>query len=184
MEDEEIIALYHCRSEEAIVQTDKKHGSFCRRLAFHILSDREDAEECVNDTYLAAWKAMPPERPASLRAFLGRITRNLSISRFRKNRAAKRYAGMELMLSELEECIPGNCMDVQMEQRALSDLMIHWLDGLSKEERILFVQRYWYGDMVKDLAARSGITANQMARRMQRLRQSLKEALEKEGIGL
>ncbi len=182
MEDNEIIRLYHQRDEEAIAQTDLAHGAFCRRLAFHLLSNREDVEECINDTWLAAWMRMPPDWPASLRAFLGRITRNLSISRFRKMRAAKRYAGMEVLLSELDECVPDNATQLQLEQRIISEIITHWLDSLDREERILFVRRYWYADTVKELAAEQGMTANQMARRMQRLRESLRLTLEKEGV--
>lgn len=96
MEDREIIDLYVQRNEDAIRETDRRHGSFCRRLAANILSNREDAEECVSDTYLAAWNSIPPTLPASLRAFLGRITRNRAISMFRRNRAAKRFAGQHL----------------------------------------------------------------------------------------
>ena len=106
MEDREIVALYHARSESAIAETAKKYGAFCLRVALNLLGIREDADECVNDTYLAAWTRMPPELPASLRAFLGRITRNLSISRYRQNRAQKRYAGMDALLSELDDCVP------------------------------------------------------------------------------
>ena len=106
MEDSKIVALYHARSESAIAETAKKYGAFCLRVALNLLGIREDADECVNDTYMAAWTRMPPELPASLRAFLGRITRNLSISRYRQNRAQKRYAGMDALLSELDDCVP------------------------------------------------------------------------------
>lgn len=184
MEDHEIISLYYERSEDAIVQTEKKYGGFCHHLALNILSDYEDAEECVNDTWLAAWNRMPPTWPASLRAFLGRITRNLSISRFRKNRAKKRYAGIEVLLSELGECVPESAIESEVDQQYLSDIIIRWLDGLTDEKRFLFVRRYWYGDSVKELAARQGLTADQMARKMQKLRKSLRKTLEMEGVEL
>lgn len=184
MEDNEIIRLYHQRNEEAIAQTELAHGAFCRRLAFRLLSSREDVEECINDTWLAAWMRMPPDWPTSLRAFLGRITRNLSISRFRKNRAAKRYAGMEILLSELEECVPDKGADLQLEREMLSGIISRWLDSLDKEDRLLFVRRYWYAETVKDLAAESGMTANQMAKQMQKLRDSLRQELKKEGMEL
>ena len=106
MEDKQIIELYFQRNETAIAETANKYGAFCHKIAMNILSIREDAEECVNDTYHSVWNQIPPTNPNSFRSFLGRITRNLSISRFRTLRAQKRYAGMELMLSELEECIP------------------------------------------------------------------------------
>ncbi len=183
MEDQEIIRLYHQRDENAITQTEKKHGVFCRRLAIRILSNRQDAEECVNDTWMAAWNRMPPDWPRSLRAFLGRITRNISISRFRFSHASKRFAGMELLLSELEECVPGGEAAEQMlEQQVLSEIIAGWLDGLESSDRVLFVRRYWYGESVKGLAFSHGETPNRMARRMQRLRQSLRTVLEKEGV--
>ena len=184
MEDAGIIELYHRRDERAIRETDIKHGSFCRVLAMNILQNREDTEECVSDTYLAAWNAMPPERPRSLRAFLGRITRNISVSLFRKNRAAKRYAGLEVMLSELDECVPDAWAAREAERRELADALIRWLDGLSGEDRALFLRRYWYGDEVKSLARALGVSPDRMARRMQGLRRSLKDALEKEDIFL
>ena len=114
MEDQGIIRLYFNRDQEAIRQTDRKYGRQCRRTARNILAIPEDAEECVNDTYLAAWNTIPPERPRTLGAYLGRIIRNLSISRYRANHAQKRYAGLEAMLSELEECVPGRA-DVEAE---------------------------------------------------------------------
>ncbi len=182
MEDNEIIRLYHERDENAIAQTDLAHGAFCRGLAFHLLSNREDVEECVNDTWMAAWTRMPPDWPMSLRAFLGRITRNLSISRFRKNKAIKRHAGIEVMLSELEECVPDSAVELQIEQKLLSEIISRWLDSLDGEDRALFIRRYWYADTVRELAGECGVTANQMAKRMQRLRESLRQALQREGV--
>ena len=183
MEDQQIVALYHQRSEGAIWETDRKYGPFCRRIAMNILTIREDAEECVNDTYHAAWNRMPPELPASLRAFLGRITRNLSISRFRANRAQKRYQGMEILLSELDECIPAATgVEEMADANRLSQLISSWLDTLAEEECALFVRRYWHGDAVQALAKEWRCTPNQMAQRMRKLRLGLKSYLEKEGV--
>ncbi len=182
MEDAEIIALYHRRDERAITETDIAHGAFCRRIAINILDIREDAEECVNDTWLAAWNKMPPDRPDCLRAFLGRITRNLSISRFRKIRAKKRFSGMEIMLSELGECISDSNVDKDIDGRELSRIISGWLDRLDRTDRALFVRRYWYGDQLKNLAEECGIPVDKLARKMQRLRLSLKKELEKEGV--
>lgn len=183
MEDAQIVALYFRRDEAAITETDRKYGPFCRRMAENILTLREDAEECVNDAYHAAWNAMPPQEPRSLRAFLGRIVRNLAISRWRAGRARKRYPGMELMLSELDDCVPaGDPVEEAMDRRALSEAISSWLDGLPAEDRRLFVRRYWYGDAASDLARETGCTANQMAQRMLRLRRGLRQALEAEGV--
>lgn len=185
MEDRKIIELYCLRDEQAIAQTDQKYGPYCRAIALNVLSVPEDAEECVNDTWHAAWRRIPPEIPMALGAFLGRITRNLSISRFRANRAQKRYRGMEVLLSELEECVPAPAGVEQLcDERELSRLISDWLDSLSEDDCALFVRRYWYGDAVKNLAERWGGTANAMAQRMHRLRRELKAFLEQEGVAL
>ena len=183
MEDQKIIALYHGRNELAIAETDRKYGAFCRTIAMNILSVREDAEECVNDTWHAAWTKMPPELPHSLKAFLGRITRNLSISRFRASRAQKRYSGLELMLSELEECVP-SAVSVErvVEQKELGEQISDWLETLREDDRSLFIRRYWYGDAAKMLAAERKCSENQIAQRMRWLRGQLKTYLEEKGV--
>ena len=133
MEDKQIIELYFERNEQAIRETENQYGSFCLRIAMNILSIREDAEECVNDTYYSVWKQIPPTVPVSFRAFLGRITRNLSISRFRAMRAKKRYSGMEVLLSELEDCVPSSVNVEQfMEAKQLSEYISDWLDSFSE----------------------------------------------------
>ena len=181
MDDDAIVRLYHARSESAISETAAKYGGFCMSIALNILSLREDAEECVNDTYHAAWLRMPPELPDSLRAFLGRITRNISISRFRRNRAAKRFSGMELMLSELEECIPdGTSVERAVDGDRLTGIINGWLDSLTEDDRALFVRRYWYGDAVNDIARELGCSPNRVSQRLFGLRKKLKETLEKE----
>ena len=185
MEDSQIIELYYARNEDAIAATDRKYGPYCRTIAGNVLSLREDAEECVSDTWLAAWNRMPPDLPQCLRAFLGRITRNLAISRFRASRAQKRCGGMEVLLSELEDCIPAaRTLEEEIDSRRLGEVLSGWLDSLEREERILFVRRYWYGDAVKDLAAELGCTANQLTQRLLRLRKKLRRHLEREGVDL
>lgn len=185
MDDKAIIDLYFQRDELAISETDRKYGAFCHHIAMNILRIREDAQECVNDTWHAAWKQIPPVFPKSLRAFLGRITRNLSISRYRAGHAKKRYAGMEVLLSELEDCIPGgDPADLIIERRELSRIISGWLDSLSPGDCTLFIRRYWYGDAVKSLALEYGCTPGQMSQRMLKLRRSLKNVLEREGTVL
>lgn len=185
MNDSRIIELYHRRDEHAIKESEQKYGSVCRRIAHNILTIREDAEECVNDTWYAAWTRMPPDRPQSLGAFLGRITRNLSISRWRATHAQKRYAGMVVLLSELEDCIPDTTdVEQEIERKELTELLNIWLDSLPAEDRVLFVRRYWYGDAVSVLADCQSCTPNQMAQRMMRLRKKLKAYLEQEGVRL
>ena len=185
MEDRKIIALYHGRDEAAITETERKYGPFCCRIALNILAVREDAEECVNDTWYAAWERMPPEEPVSLRAFLGRITRNLAVSRFRASRAQKRYSGLELLLSELEECVPSDVsVERTLEGKELGDAISDWLETLREDDRELFVRRYWYGDTVKTLAAERNCGERQAAQRMYWLRGRLKTHLESKGVGL
>ena len=186
MKDMEIISLFHKRMEQAIYETEKKYGVYCHRIASNILSIKEDAEECVNDTYLSAWNSMPPAIPKSLKTFLGCITRNLSISRYRANHAKKRYAGMELLLSELEDCIPTskNNIDEMIDLHVLSEIISDWLDTLSSLDRALFVRRYWYGDTIATLAAESGYSSPKLTQKMLRLRRKLKKYLEQEGVNL
>ena len=185
MEDERIIELYFRRDEDAIAETDKKYGLLCHRIAGNVLHVREDAEECVADTYHTVWNTVPPQRPHAFSAFLGRITRNLAISRWRANHAKKRYAGMETMLSELGDCVPDpHGIEELTDRRTLSGLLSRWLDTLGEDDRALFVRRYWYGDSVQHLAGLCGETPNRMAKRMQRLRRALRERLEKEGVSL
>lgn len=185
MEDAAIIALYWSRDEAAIAETDKKYGPYCRAIARNILTVREDAEECVSDSYHHAWNAMPPQRPDRLPPFLGRIVRNLSISRWRKERAQKRYTGLESLLSGLEECLPAP-QDVErtVEGRELTRRVEGWLEGLSRDDRAVFLRRYWYGQEVQALARAWGVSPNQMAKRLQRLRKSLKRDLEREGFSV
>lgn len=185
MEDPQIIELYWRRDERAIAETQKKYGPFCLRLARNILSSQQDAEECVSDACYQAWNAIPPLRPVSLRAWLGRVVRNLSLNRWNQNRAGKRYSGMETLLSELTDCIPSpDTVERTLEAEELGQAIGRWLRALSKEDRVLFVRRYWYGAPLKELARERGETPNRLAQRMYRLRGGLKQALEQEGITL
>ena len=179
MDDQAIIALYFARSEDAIGETDRKYGPFCRRIALNLLTLREDAEECVSDVYHAAWNAMPPERPGSLRAFLGALTRNLAVARWRAEHAQKRFSGGDALLSELEECVPSPAdTEAEAERRLLTEAITAWLRRQKPEDRALFLRRYWYGDGVKALARECGFSENRMAQRLRRLRESLRQALE------
>lgn len=185
MEDKTIIDLYFQRSQRAIAETSAKYGGYCATVASNVLGCPEDTEEVVNDTWLAAWNDIPPSRPDCLRAYLGRLTRNLAISRYRVFHAKKRYAGMETLLSELEEVLPGEMSpETELEGKELARLLQDWVDGLEPEERRLFVRRYWHGVPVKQLAEETGITQNAMTQRLMRLRRSLRVRLEQEGVDL
>ena len=185
MTDEAIIGLYFERDQQAIAESDTKYGAFCQYLAANILQNREDAEECVNDTWLTAWNRIPPTRPERLKVFFGRITRDVSIDRWRHNRAQKRYNGTELLLSELEDCVPSTQnVEAAMELRELTEAIDRWLGALEPEERVAFVRRYWHGEPVKDLANHFAVSPNQMAQRLRRLRLRLRQALEAEGVSI
>lgn len=182
MDDSQIIDLYFRREEAAISQTAAKYGVFCHNLARNILSIDADAEECVNDTYLHAWNSIPPTRPDKLGAWLGRVVRNLAINLWNKNHCKKRYSGMELLLNELEECIPSpGTVEHEIEAKELTGIINVWLASLTKNDRVLFMRRYWNGEAVNALAEECGMTQGRLAKRMYQLRQKLKATLEREG---
>ena len=185
MEDIQIIELYWMRDEAAIRETDVKYGTFCHRVAMNILHSFQDSEECVSDTYGRCWDTMPPQRPGSLRAYLGTIVRNLSISRYRAFHAQKRFSGAEVLLSELADCVPApENVQRTVESGELGELIGRWLEGLGAEDRALFIRRYWAGEAVKELAGELGQRPNAVTKRLLRLRESLRKSLEREGISV
>ena len=185
MEDSEIIGLYFNRDEKAITETAAKYGAFCLTIALNILRSREGAQECVNDAYLQAWNAIPPQRPDHLGAWLGRVVRNNAYNLWTKNHRQKRCAGMEELLHELEDCIPSPVtVEREIEEQELTEVINTWLASLRKKDRILFVRRYWNGEAVNALAKKVGISAAAAAKRLYRLRRELKATLEKEGYSL
>ena len=160
MEDAAIVELYWDRDQRAITASDEKYGALCRSLSHNILASREDAEECVNDTWHRAWDTMPPQRPNSLRAYLCRIVRNLSIDRWRAARSQKRGEGLGQLVLELEDCVPaGPSAEEAWEARETAAAVDRWLAALAQTDRMLFVRRYWYGERVDQLAARFGLAA-------------------------
>ena len=184
MDDGQIIDLYWERSEKAIKETAKKYGKYCSYIAYNILHNYEDCEECVNDTYMKAWNAMPPQRPNRLRTFLGKITRNLALNRYEKCSAQKRGTGqIPLVLEELQECIPepGHGERI-LDDMALAEAINKFLAGLPGETREIFVRRYWYLSQVKEIASEYAVSESKVKMILMRTRNRLKEALEKEGI--
>ena len=179
-----IIELFWSRSEQAITETSRKYGSFLMGIARNILSSHEDAEECVNDTYLNTWNAIPPARPGVFRCWLGRITRNLSIDRYHHLRTKKRGGGeTALLLSELEYCIPsGESVERHLEEQELAGVISSFLRQQTQESRIYFVRRYWYGDGLAQIADRFGVTESKVKSSLFRTRKALKAYLEKEGV--
>ena len=185
MEDSQIIGLYFKRDESAITETETKYGAFCHGIALNILSINADADECVNDTYLQAWNSIPPKKPDKLGAWLGKVVRNIAFNLWKKNHRQKRYAGMEQLLNELEDCIPSPVtVEREIEEQELTEVINTWLASLSQNDRILFIRRYWHGETVTMLAQESGMSSANMAKRMYRLRKGLKFKLEKEGYSL
>lgn len=184
MDDKSIIDLYLDRSEQAISETSVKYGKYCFSIAFNNLSDKEDSEESVNDTYLAAWNNIPPRVPSILSTFLGKITRNISLNRWKSRRAYKRGGGeVPLALDELEECIStGESVEDTFEKKELLRSMNRFLDALPDTERNLFVCRYWYLDPIHDIAQRFGFTESKVTSMLHRIRGKLRKHLEKEGF--
>lgn len=183
MDDDQIVDLFWNREESAIEQAAEKYGSYCQTIALNILSNREDAEECVNDTWLRVWNAIPPERPKVFRAWVGKITLRLALNRWQKNHSQKRYAGLEEVLSELEECLPSDEMiEQQIAANEITRIINQWLGTLEREDRVIFVRRYWYGDTVKQLALACGVSPGKIAKRLFLLRGKLKAALAKEDV--
>ena len=183
MEDARILDLYWARDQRAIDETGLKYGPFLSRTAWNILRDRSDAEECVNDTYLSAWNAIPPARPSAFRAWLGRVVRNLSLDRWKRDRAEKRGAGLEVLLGELEDCVPApRGTERALEDREIADLISAFLRRLTKENRVIFLRRYWYADSISAIAFRLHMRENQVSVRLHRIRKKLREELRKEGF--
>lgn len=182
MDDSGIISLYWERSDRAIAETADKYGAYCRHVANAILQNREDAEECINDTWLRVWNAIPPQRPERLQTFLGKITRNLALNRWEKNRAEKRGEGqVPLILDELAECV-GSGEDSISDELHFRDVLNLFLAGLPAEARKIFVRRYWYMSPVKEIAAEYGFSESKVAVTLFRTRKQLKAVLVKEGI--
>lgn len=183
MEDREILDLLFARSQEGVKQLSQKYGKLFFRLAKNILGNDLDAEECVNDAYLGAWGRIPPERPEPLLPYLCKIVRNLSLKRYRWNTASKRNAGMDTAYDELEGCLASTWQtEAEQDARELKETVEGFLDTLSKEDRILFLRRYWFADSHADIAARLGITENNAAVRLSRIRNRLRKYLKEHGV--
>ncbi len=184
MEDQQIIDLYFQRSEQAIAETDVKYGNYCFSIAYKILANREDSEESVSDTYMAAWDAIPPRKPPLLAAFLGRLTRNISIDRWRARSAEKRGGGeFVLCLEELANCASG-APDAEQKvvMKETVALLNRFLQDLPETERKVFLCRYWYVDSVQDIARDFGFSQTKVTTMLYRTRNKLRRELQKEGL--
>ncbi len=183
MTDEEIISLFFERSEQAINELAKKHGTAVARVARNILGNEQDTEECVNDTYLGAWNAIPPHRPSPLRTFVCRIARNLATAKYHSNTAEKRNSHYDLALDELEDCLADkSSVENAYEAKELAEAINSFMASLNYTDRFLFTRRYWYADPVKDIAEMAHSTPGSVTVRLFRIREKLRRHLEKEGF--
>ena len=181
MDDQQIVDLYWARSEQAIQESEHKYGAFCRSIARNILLQEQDAEECVNDTYLGLWNAIPPHRPNPLLAFVCRVARNVSLNRYRHNHAQRRDESRNLPLVELEGCLAAPSAEETWSAQALGQTLDCFLDTLDRKSRVMFLRRYWFSDSVSWIARQMGITENHVSVQLHRIRSRLKQYLEQEG---
>lgn len=184
MDDIKIIDLYFARDEAAIAESDRKYGRYCGAIAMNILASQEDTEECVSDTWMRAWNAIPPARPVILKAFFGKITRNLALNMWEKNHAEKRGGGeCAAVLDELAECVadPGAAV-WSADRHVLTETLNGFLRSVSDEKRKIFLRRYWHMESIKEIADDMNIGESKVKMTLLRLRKDLLEVLRKEGI--
>lgn len=183
MDDEQIIQLYWDRLEIAIKETDAKYGPYCNSIAYNILQSKEDAEECVSDTYLDTWNSIPPTRPKVFSAFLGKITRRISIDRWRTKTRVKRGGGeIPVALEELAECVADTqTVESEFDRRELVRVLNRFLGGLPVTERKVFLRRYWYLDSIDAISDRFGFSQSKTASMLHRIRLRLRAFLDEEG---
>lgn len=185
MDDSKIIELFFERSEQAIAGLSEKYGSVCERIAVNILNNRLDAEECVNDAYLGAWNTIPPQRPDPLLSYVCKIVRNLAIKRYHSNTAAKRNSTYDVSLDELENCFSSSDQaEEEFDAKESARIIDRFLETLDKENRVMFVRRYWFSDSISDLAELFDRSEHNISVRLYRTREKLKKYLIKEGVSL
>jgi len=181
MEDKKIIQLLFARAENAISELAARFGRQLHRIAYNILENPLDAEECTNDTYLALWNAIPPVSPDPLAPYVYRTGRNTALKRLHRDTAKKRDSRYDVSLEELNGCLPGEDMEQTMDARELGRTIDRFLDTTSKENRYIFLRRYWFGDSVTEIAKELHMQENTVYVRLNRIRNSLKDYLKKEG---
>lgn len=182
MLDEEIIELFFTRSEDAIKELKTKYGKICLQTSYNILDNYFDAEECVNDSYLGAWNAIPPTRPDPLLTYILKIVRNVSLTRYQKNHAQKRNSSYDVAVEELEEfLVSPDSVEGKMELKELTGTIESFLDSLNELNRVIFVRRYWYYDNYMQIAKKVGLSEKNVSVRLTRLRKQLKDYLEERG---
>ena len=182
MEDKKIVSLLWQRAEQAITLLAKKFGAGLHRLAMNILGNRQDAEEAVSDTYLAVWNSVPPQKPDPLSAYVYRLGKNTALKKHRENTAQKRDSRYDVSLDELAGCVAGCSLEEEWEARELGRAIDRFLTQQTEQNRIIFLRRYWFGDSVKEIAALYAMKAGAVSVRLSRLREALRNYLQKEGF--
>jgi len=183
MDDDKIIELYLAKSEEAIVETNAKYGKLCKYIAMNILQNSEDSEECVNDTYHAAWNAIPLNKPERFSAFIGKITRNLALKKYEFITAAKRNPEVQVSLSELSECVSNHeYVETELENKRIERAISDFLRQQSIEQRTVFIRRYWFFDSIDCISKQLGISKSKVTSMLYQTRRKLREFLESEDI--
>lgn len=182
MEDAKIIELFFSRSEEAITETTLKYGKLCFSISGNILGNNEDSEECVNDTYLALWNCIPPQRPSNLMAFISKIVRNLSLKKLDYNLAKKRDSSITHSLSELEEILPDKAISNKFSDEEIGRILSNFLKNEKADSRNVFIRKYWYFDSVEDISKRYKFSESKVKSMLFHTRNRLKKYLIKEGI--
>lgn len=182
MEDQKILALLWDRAQSALDALSRKFGKGLYRLAYNILGSHADAEETVNDTYLALWNTIPPQRPEPLSAYIYKVGKHTALKRYRHNTAQKRNGHYDLCLEELSGVLAGTSLEEDFDAILLGQTIDRFLDGLDTQNRRIFLRRYWFGDRVTELAKAERLSANALSVRLSRLRQQLKDYLIKEGF--
>ncbi len=185
MDDSKIVELFFERSEQAISELSKKYGQLCKKVAFNILGNSFDSEECVNDAYLGVWNTIPPQNPDPLVAYVCKIVRNNAIKKYHNNTALKRNSIYDVSLDELENCF-GNIVSAEDEYslKLLSQVIDKFLENLDTDNRVIFVRRYWFSDQISDIAKRVSMSSHNVTVRLFRLREKLKKHLRREGYSL
>ena len=185
MDDQKIIDLYWERNEDAIRETSSKYGKLCFSVAHNILASREDSEECVNDTYLGVWNALPPHRPLRFPVFISKITRNLALKKFSYASAAKRNPDAVCSLEELGDCVSGqDSVETELENRRIEQAISTFLNQQSEEQRAVFISRYWFFEPIDNICHQTGFSPSKVKSMLSRLRKKLRTYLESEGIEL
>lgn len=182
LDDKMIVEMYFARDEEAIRLTAEKYGRLCHRIAYNILGNNEDSEECVNDAYMGVWNAIPPTRPNNFMAFVSRITRNLSLKRFESLMRQKRSPAMSVSLSELEEILSDGSIDADMTDERLGELISSFLRGEREEVRNVFIRKYYFFDSTREIARRFAFSEGKVKSMLYHTRNKLRDYLTTEGI--